>query len=97
MLYKIQVVIIAILSFIDFLITKAIVGENISLELNPVMAYVISNYGYFGVFAFKAGLIILLFITVAKLKQKSKFIEYLLNILILIYLAVITPGLLILI
>lgn len=96
MKYKLQFNLLILLSIADFFITRSIVGTNMLLELNPIAAYVIGNFGYIGLLFLKALPILLLLSLLIQLDFNSRPTKIMLNTLVCIYAIVVIPGLFIL-
>ena len=96
MKYKLQFNLLIILSIADFFITRSIVGTNMLLELNPIAAYVISNFGYIGLLFLKVLPILLLLYLLIQLDFNSRPTKIMLNALVCIYAIIVIPGLFIL-
>lgn len=96
MKHKLSFIIVSILSIMDFFITKAVVAADMTLELNPIAAWAISNHGYLGLAILKLFPIILLGFLLFKLRREKVWIEFLLAMVAIIYATIVFPGILLL-
>jgi uncharacterized membrane protein len=80
------------LTIADVFITLKIVGEDLFLEKNPYAAWLIGNYGYFGLFI---GKFIPLLVVLIGLLFLSYIVKFYLRFAIVIYFIVVIPGIII--
>ena len=92
MKYLPQFIGLTILNITDIVTTYLIVGYNIALEANPYAAWLISNYGYFGIFVGKFIPILILGLLLYFLKEESEIVKYALAFSIVIYLIVVLTS-----
>ena len=97
MKYKYYLILLAILTTMDFYVTRIIVGSDLFLELNGMAKLVLTSYGYIGLAAFKAVPIIILGILLYNLQKESKAVKAMLVLAIVFYLIVVIPGVLIIV